>query len=1305
MDNAVGNNGTRIFNPDLVVDMRFDNSLNDSGSWNMHGVWRVTTGSFAAGRFGQAIVVNDNPVEIGTRDATWSTCEGGPCGTSGQGGGTWKYTDMKYNMTLEAWIYPTDDSGDERRIMAKHTYWTGGYTLELKKIEGTWRAALLTNMNGGDKPWRGSDCNGLRGAFSTVPIPLNEWTHVAATYDLEGPDRDPADGSVGRIRIYVNGEDVTDSDNPDQGSLCYTQPGPGETAMFPHSDWNDIDPGLMCYAGHWCASSLSVGGLNWSAPNDNFIGKIDEVKVWNITQDMAYFESVDALVTPKITSVLISAPNQLQISFSEGVFNSINGNLSGTDFALAGCPTPNYVIHSAGDEVATLVFTSSLSPEEINSCTVSAGAGSIIDDHYNPISPVAVPISGNLCDQDNDNICDAEDNCPVTANEDQTDSDEDGIGDACEITGDRLYSVEPSSGIERLIAIDPQTAEVSTICWLTGVTRIGSCSLAFSPSGDLYGWDSTNDQIYRIDPTTCEVTHVGDGPQPVPKDVCGLAFDWDGNLYGMHAESNEFMSIDPTTGDISVLGLSYVDIEHMGLSVDFETDELYAVTGCEDGKPDYFLNIHKDEPEGINDDFTTDPEGKYIWTADAGCGSCTHTWDASNGEIDIRTTSSGGNITAEQSASLPTSGYASLQFTSVNAGSPGKIAFYLYEDTNNYYKFMISNGSDDDQVEKVVGGIQTDIDDSGDSIAGNTDHTLEIWWTPTRLSMAVKGVTIKDLETSNFYILSPSSFALQVDNLDIDWASLDIFTGHAEIIGELGVDYCGIGAEFFSVGEGEVEVYTVRDTNILMQIDRTTGLATVVGTLTDDAHTVNLASPWPSYCQDSDGDDVDDCNDNCPDDPNKIEPGTCGCGVADTDSDGDGVADCNDNCPTDPDKTILGECGCGVADTDSDGDGTSDCYDLCVNDPNKTDPGICGCGVVDTDSDGDGTADCIDECDDDPAKVDPGICGCGVADTDSDGDGTSDCDDLCVNDPNKTDPGICGCGTEDIDDDNDGYATCEGDCNDSDPSINPGADEICDDGIDNDCDGDQSVTPVAGEITVSINLLPVENSVTVSLEFEDQNANDTHSVTLDWGDGTDIYQYDLPISVRLIEETHTYTTPGVYTITATISDNICGSDTKTYQYIVVYDPDGGFITGGGWIQSPEGAYADDPSLTGKANFGFVSKYKKRATNPTGSTEFNFIVAGLNFHSNSYEWLVVSKAKATFKGIGTINNEGEYKFMLTGIDAQINNKDNFEVDRFRIKIWQEVNGMEEVVYDNALGSDSDEDTTEIGGGSIVIHKGK
>jgi len=183
---------------------------------------------------------------------------------------------------------------------------------------------------------------------------------------------------------------------------------------------------------------------------------------------------------------------------------------------------------------------------------------------------------------------------------------------------------------------------------------------------------------------------------------------------------------------------------------------------------------------------------------------------------------------------------------------------------------------------------------------------------------------------------------------------------------------------------------------------------------------------------------------------------------------------------------------------------------------------------------------------------------------------------------------------------------------------------------------------------------------------------------------------------------HNYTEPGVYNVVLTVTDDDAATGTDSLV-VVVYDPDDGFVTGGGWIDSPEAAYADDLALTGKASFGFVSKYKKGADTPTGQTEFRFTAGDLKFHSDSYDWLVIAGAKAMYKGAGTINGSGSYKFMLTGIDADINTNDAFNIDRFRIKIWEEVDGTKTMVYDNALGDDSDDATTEIGGGSIVIHK--
>src|SRR5205814_8849092 len=109
---------------------------------------------------------------------------------------------------------------------------------------------------------------------------------------------------------------------------------------------------------------------------------------------------------------------------------------------------------------------------------------------------------------------------------------------------------------------------------------------------------------------------------------------------------------------------------------------------------------------------------------------------------------------------------------------------------------------------------------------------------------------------------------------------------------------------------------------------------------------------------------------------------------------------------------------------------------------------------------------------------------------------------------------------------------------------------------------------------------------------------------------------------------------GVYspTLRATDKDGGVGQNTAT-AYVVVYDASGGFVTGGGWIMSPAGAYVADASLTGKASFGFVAKYAKGAIKPSGTTEFQFQTGSFSFSSTRYEWLVVAGARAQFKGVG------------------------------------------------------------------------
>ncbi len=243
--------------------------------------------------------------------------------------------------------------------------------------------------------------------------------------------------------------------------------------------------------------------------------------------------------------------------------------------------------------------------------------------------------------------------------------------------------------------------------------------------------------------------------------------------------------------------------------------------------------------------------------------------------------------------------------------------------------------------------------------------------------------------------------------------------------------------------------------------------------------------------------------------------------------------------------------------------------------------------------------------------------------------------------------------------------------------------------------------PVLGAISAPANPVQVNTAITVTAPFTDPNADDTHTAAWSWGDGT--------TSAGTVNETshmatgqHTYAAAGLYTVTLTLTDSSNLSAEATFQYVVVYDPNGGFVTGSGWITSPAGAYVADPTLTGKAKFEFEVKYHKGMNVLTGETKFKFKAGDLDFKGTSNQWLVVRGAKAQFAGSGTINGQGDYGFQITVIDGK--KKSGNGPDLIRIKIWKKATGQ--VIYDSQLGAVQDADpATVLGDGSIMIHKVK
>ena len=154
---------------------------------------------------------------------------------------------------------------------------------------------------------------------------------------------------------------------------------------------------------------------------------------------------------------------------------------------------------------------------------------------------------------------------------------------------------------------------------------------------------------------------------------------------------------------------------------------------------------------------------------------------------------------------------------------------------------------------------------------------------------------------------------------------------------------------------------------------------------------------------------------------------------------------------------------------------------------------------------------------------------------------------------------------------------------------------------------------------------------------------------------------------------------GVYAVRAQAAGGLAAE-----ALVAVCDPAAGCVTGGGWLESRSSAFPIDPTLAGRAAFGFTCRYEAGAEVPTGSTEFYFRPASLRFQSTGYEWLVVTgNDYARFRGGGRLNGlqapgEQDFKFMVWAGDGT----GSGGADTFHIKIWWEDRQRERVIYDNA-----------------------
>jgi K(+)-stimulated pyrophosphate-energized sodium pump len=246
--------------------------------------------------------------------------------------------------------------------------------------------------------------------------------------------------------------------------------------------------------------------------------------------------------------------------------------------------------------------------------------------------------------------------------------------------------------------------------------------------------------------------------------------------------------------------------------------------------------------------------------------------------------------------------------------------------------------------------------------------------------------------------------------------------------------------------------------------------------------------------------------------------------------------------------------------------------------------------------------------------------------------------------------------------------------------------------------------PVPSDIIAEPNPVEVNADFIVNATLDDSGTGGSKIASAEYSlDGTTWRSMEpadgaMDTPIEKIVAKLSVTEAGVYNLQVHGADELGNVASEKSIVLVVYDPDGA-ASGDGWIKSPVGAYTADPALAGKATFKFDAGYQNGGKVPTGQTEFMFPAANMTFKSSSYDWLVVSKAKAHYEGTGTINDSGKYGFELIVVDEKVKGTD--KTKKFRIKIWDKTTGQP--VYDNNLGyPENITPTTKVEGGDVEIH---
>jgi len=227
-----------------------------------------------------------------------------------------------------------------------------------------------------------------------------------------------------------------------------------------------------------------------------------------------------------------------------------------------------------------------------------------------------------------------------------------------------------------------------------------------------------------------------------------------------------------------------------------------------------------------------------------------------------------------------------------------------------------------------------------------------------------------------------------------------------------------------------------------------------------------------------------------------------------------------------------------------------------------------------------------------------------------------------------------------------------------------------------------NVAPVITDTSGPSAPVDVGTAVTVNANFTDGSADDTHTCSVDWGDGqTSDGTVTESSGDGSCTASHAYAEPGSFTVTVTVTDDDGATATATLTVNVAQpQATGGLTFGSGEIRLPSGADPAHPWVNGKAVYAFAAQ--GGSGRPLrGVTELLFLRDGFVFSSSRVDTLSVTGNAAVYGGTGYVNGRSGYRYTVTVVGRKSCGKTG--ADELRIQVVKSSTGA--IVLDTSPGA--------------------